>query len=292
MYELIQAGEHSWYIESPAKIGIVDAGGGEVCLIDTGNDGDAAKKALRILNERGWKLRAVFNTHAHVDHIGGNNFLQAHTDCPIYAPPLERFFAEQPGIGVSILFGATVPKELHNKFFIAKGSRVLPFSPEVFPEGLEPIPLPGHSHDMYGFRAPDGVVFLADALVSAATLDKYQVSFVFNVGVYLETLEKIKTMSASLFIPSHAEATEDIVPLTQKNIDKALEITDFITGFCREPADHEQVLKALFDRYSLRMSLQQYVLVGCTARSYMSWLRDTNRVEIICEKDRLLWRSV
>ena len=292
MYELIQAGERTWYIECPAKIGIFDAGGGEVCLIDTGNDGDAAKKALRILNERGWRLRAVFNTHAHVDHIGGNNYLQSRTGCPVYAPPLERFFAEQPGIGVSILFGATVPKELHNKFFIARGSDVLPFSPEVFPEGLEPIPLPGHSHDMYGFRTSDGVVFLADSLVSAATLEKYQVSFVFNVGVYLETLERIKAMSAPLFIPSHAEATGDIVPLAQMNIDKAFEIADVIAESCAGGAVFDDVLKALFDRYSLRMSLQQYVLVGCTARSYLSWLRDTGRVEIVPDGDRLLWRAI
>ena len=30
MYELIQAGERSWYIESPAKIGIFLLGGGGV----------------------------------------------------------------------------------------------------------------------------------------------------------------------------------------------------------------------------------------------------------------------
>ena len=292
MYELVQAGERTWYIESPAKIGIVEVGGGEVCLIDTGNDGDASKKALRILDERGWKLRSVFNTHAHVDHIGGNHYLQTHTGCPIYAPPLEQFFAEQPGIGVSILFGATVPRELHSKFFIAKGSRVLPFSPDVFPDGLEPVALPGHSHDMYGFRTSDGVVFLADSLVSAATLEKYHVSFVFNVGVYLETLEKVKAMSASVFVPSHAEACADIAPLAQTNIDKSLEIADVITGACEGGRCFESVLQAVFDRYSLRMSLQQYVLVSCTVRSYLSWLRDSGRLEIICEKDRLLWRTV
>ena len=38
MYELVQVSENSYYIESPAKIGLVRLGGDEVCLIDSGNE--------------------------------------------------------------------------------------------------------------------------------------------------------------------------------------------------------------------------------------------------------------
>ena len=41
MYELIQVTDRSYYIQSPAKIGLVKLGGAEVCLIDSGNDKDA-----------------------------------------------------------------------------------------------------------------------------------------------------------------------------------------------------------------------------------------------------------
>ena len=49
MYELIRAGERSWYIDCPAKIGICLLDGADVCLIDSGNDRDAGKRALRTL---------------------------------------------------------------------------------------------------------------------------------------------------------------------------------------------------------------------------------------------------
>ncbi|MEI3000471.1 MAG: hypothetical protein V8T86_06160, partial [Victivallis sp.] len=49
MYESIRAGERSWYIDCPAKIGICLLDGADVCLIDSGNDRDAGKRALRIL---------------------------------------------------------------------------------------------------------------------------------------------------------------------------------------------------------------------------------------------------
>lgn len=76
MYELIQLTEHDYYIDCPAKIGLVKAADDEVFLIDSGNDKDAGKKIYRILESNKWKLKAIFNTHSHADHIGGNRFLQ------------------------------------------------------------------------------------------------------------------------------------------------------------------------------------------------------------------------
>ena len=53
MYELVQVTENSYYIQSPAKIGLVKLSGGEVCLIDSGNDKDAGRKVRKLLDENG-----------------------------------------------------------------------------------------------------------------------------------------------------------------------------------------------------------------------------------------------
>lgn len=63
MFELHQIGAQSYYIQSPAKIGLVKTGEHEVCLIDSGNDKDAGRKIRHILDVNGWTLRAIFNTH-------------------------------------------------------------------------------------------------------------------------------------------------------------------------------------------------------------------------------------
>ena len=48
MYELIQAKGSSYYIESPAKVGLVRLNDAEVCLIDSGSDKDAGARCVSI----------------------------------------------------------------------------------------------------------------------------------------------------------------------------------------------------------------------------------------------------
>lgn len=290
MYELIQVTEKTYYIQSPAKIGLVRLNGSDVCLIDSGNDKDAGRKVRQILDAGGWKLSAIYNTHSNADHIGGNRYLQNQTGCRIYAPGIERDFTVHPLLEPSFLYGGFPAKDLRHKFLMAQESASAELTADVLPEGFELIPLPGHFFDMCGFRTPDNIVFLADCLSSRETLEKYRISFIYDVAAYLETLEKVKGMTAALFIPSHAAATEDISALAQYNIDTVNDIAGRILELCAEPLCFEQLLKILFSEYSLTMNFEQYVLVGSTVRSYLSWLKDKGELAVLFDDGMLLWR--
>ena len=291
MYELVKVADNSYYIQSPAKIGLFTVGVNKACLIDSGNDKDAGKKVRRILDENGWVLQAIYNTHSHADHIGGNQYLQKQTGCRIYAPGIERDFTEHPILEPSFLYGANPPKELRHKFLMAQGCEVLPLTDEVLPDGMQLIPLPGHSWDMVGFRTADDVVYLADCLSGRETLEKYQVGFVEDVGAYLETLEAVQNLKARLFVPSHAEPVEDITELARLNIRKTHEIADAITEICRSPTPFEEILKSLFGHYRLRMTFEQHALIGSTVRSYLTWLKEQGRIQAYIEDNMLLWEA-
>ena len=291
MFELVPITERCWYIESPAKIGLVRLDEEHVCLIDSGNDKDAGRKIRQHLDRNGWKLTAIYNTHSNADHIGGNQYLQRQTGCRIYAPGVEQAFTRAPVLEPSFLYGGYPPKDLRHKFLLAQPSEAEPLTPELLPEGMEMIPLPGHFFDMAGFRAPDDVVYLADCLSSRETLEKYRIGFIYDVKAYLETLETVKGMSARMFVPAHAAATEDIAPLAQYNIDTVLEIAETIRSLCREPRTFEDVLQALFQHYGLAMNFEQYVLVGSTVRSYLSWLKDQGELDARFEDSRMIWET-
>ena len=290
MYELIQITDRTYYIQSPAKIGLVRLDDREVCLIDSGNDKDAGKKVRQLLDKNGWSLRAIYNTHSNADHIGGNKYLQAQTGCKVYAPGIEAAFTRYPILEPTFLYGGYPCKDLRHKFLLAQESDVEPLVEAALPEGFELIQLPGHFFDMVGFRTPDDVVFLADCLSSRETLEKYQISFIYDVGAYLDTLEMVKGLKARMFVPAHAAATEEIAELAQYNIDKVQEIADRIQDICQEPQCFDDILQRLFTDYGLAMTFEQYVLVGSTVRSYLSWLRDSGRAEVEFADNRLLWR--
>lgn len=292
MYELIQISEHDYYIQSPAKIGLVKLNDTEVCLIDSGNDKDAGRKVRKILDEHEWTLKAIYNTHSNADHIGGNKYLQGQTGCKIYAPGIECDFTRHPILEPSLLYGGYPCKDLRHKFLLAQESDAEYLTKETLLEGFELIPLPGHFFDMAGFRTPDDNVYLADCLSSRETLEKYQIGFIYDVAAYLNTLEKVKTLKARLFVPAHAEAAEDITELAQYNIDKVNEIADKIVSLCKEPLGFEVILQRLFTEYGLVMNFEQYVLVRSTVRSYLAWLKDTGRLNAVFEKNLLLWEKI
>lgn len=292
MYELIQITERSYYIQAPAKVGLVRLNDADVCLIDSGSDKDAGRKVRQLLDANGWRLTAIYNTHSNADHIGGNKYLQGQTGCRIYAPGIECAFTRHPVLEPAFLYGGYPCKDLRHKFLMAQESGAEPLTEEVLPEGFGLILLPGYFFDMMGFRTPDDVVYLADCLSSKETLEKYQIGFIYDVAAYLETLEMVKTMQAKMFVPAHAEASGEIAALAQHNIDKVWEIAEKILGICGEPLCFESILQRLFFEYGLMMNFEQYVLVGSTVRSYLAWLKDTGRLTARFEKNLLLWERV
>lgn len=291
MYELIQVLNNTYYINCPAKIGLYLDVDKDVYLIDSGNDKEAGRKVRQILDKNGWTLRAILCTHSHADHIGGCKYLQAQTGCKVYAPGVERNFTRHTLLEPALLYGGFPPKALRHKFLMAQESDADELASAELPEGFEIIPLPGHCFEMVGFRTPDDVVFIADCLSSRATLEKYRIGFIYDVQAYLDTLEKVKSLSGAFFVPAHAEACEDVSELAQYNIDTVNEIAGRIKSICTQPVNFEALLKRLFDEYALELSFEQYALVGSTVKSYLAWLMDKGQLKAKCESNLLLWEA-
>lgn len=292
MYELVQVSESCYYVNCPAKIGIYVEDQEHVYLIDSGNDKDAGRKVRQILDKNGWHLTAILNTHSNADHIGGNRYLQGQTGCKIYASGIEAAFTRNPVLEPSFLYGGYPCKDLRHKFLMAQGSDVTDLRDEGFPKEIKVIPLPGHFFDMVGFCTPDDVVFLADCISSRETLEKYAVTFIYDVGAYLETLDKVEKMEAAMFVPAHAEASADVRELVRLNREKVYEIAERILGVCEEPMCFERILQVVFRGYGLSMDMEQYVLVGSTVRSYLAWLKDDGKVSAGCTDGMLLWQKM
>lgn len=289
MYELMHLSGNTYCIQSPTNIGLVKLNDKDVCLIDSGNDKDSGRKIRQILEANNWNLTAIYNTHANADHIGGNKYLQGQTKCKIYAPGIDCAFTNFPILESSFLYGGYPCKDLRHKFLLAAQSNAETLTENELPDGFEVIKLPGHFFDMVGFRTPDDIVFLADCLSSKNILEKYRISFIYDVSSYIKTLEMVKNLQDKMFVPSHAAITEDIAELAQYNIEMVYEIAEKIVSLCKDPVSFEVILQRLFTEYGLTMSFEQYVLVGSTIRSYLAWLKDTDKLNVLFENNMMLW---
>ncbi len=289
--ELIKVGEKTYYIKNPTNIGIYKIDEENVYLIDSGNDKDAGKKIIKIVEEQGWKIKGIINTHSNADHIGGNKVIQDRTGSAIYAYNIEKSFTENPILEPSFLYGGYPFKDLRNKFLLAKESTVTNIENNL-PEGLEYISLKGHFFDMIGIKTSDDVYFLADSLFSEETIMKYHLFFIYDVREYLNTLDYLDTLKGSLFIPSHCEASTDIKLLTSLNRNKIHEVLDVITKYCEKEVTFEEILKYIFDKYSLVMNANQYVLIGSTIRSYLSYLYDEGKITYEFKDNKMLWKKL
>ena len=291
MYELNQVGDKTYYIESPAKIGIYKLSETEVCLIDSGNDKDAGRKVQGIMAEQGWSLKFIFNTHSNADHVGGNAVLQQRLNVPAYTSGIEACFNRYPILESSFLYGGYPVKELRNKFLMTQSSEADDLNNFSLPQGLEILPLEGHYFGMFGVKTDDGVWFLADCMMGENILQKYHASFIYDVAAYLATLDKVEKLEGKWFIPAHAAACQDIKPLVAANRQKVLEICEKLLEWCREPIMFEEVLKKTFDYFQLSMDWNQYVLVGSTIRSYLAYLHEDGKIETTFVNNHLLWHT-
>lgn len=288
--ELIKVGEKTYYIKNPTNIGVYKISETEVFLIDSGNDKDAGKKILKIMDEQGWTVKGIITTHSNADHIGGNKIIQDRTGCKIYATAVEKSFSENPVLEPSFLYGGYPFKDLRNKFLCAKESNVELIDNNL-PDGLEVISLKGHFFEMIGIKTDDNVYFLGDSIFSEETISKYHLFFLYDVKEFLNSLEVLSSLEGKLFIPSHTEASENILELIEINKAKVMEISNKIYEICEEEKIFEEILKIIFDEYKLTLSSNQYVLIGSTIRSYLSYLYEEEKLTFEFKDNRMYWKQ-
>ena len=281
--ELVKLKGNTYILESLNRVGIYVVNENEAIVIDTGVSPDDGKKIMEICASQGWQIKMILNTHAHPDHIGGNQIIQETLGVPIYAVGAEKTIIERPLLLGMMAGGGYPPKFIEANYPFPAGSKAEELTEAVLPEGLELIHLPGHSENMVGFKTADGVVFLGDAVTGMSYLQRYKLQFMFDAKAYLNTFNKLESLKGEIFVPSHGEYVEgSLTELVEANLQSFLEVLSVILmQIIEEKNTYEEILNGVATYYGIKINLTKEMVIGTTIKCSLVYLIEKGFVNIL-----------
>lgn len=287
--ELKQIGPKTFCIEHDTNIGIHFTDDGRMYLIDTGSKGDG-EKIDEILSREGWVPSCIINTHTHIDHIGGNEFLMRKYGIPAYCTDYDMAFAHYSELEAAYMNGG-YPAEKLRTIFAHPGMIGFRSIEKETPDGIDWTYLPGHSFGMIGIRTSDDIWFLGDSYLSRSFLKQYTFGFIYNVEAYIDTLKKLKEFKGALLVPSHGILETDIVPSLEQNLRSVAEMCSMICETCREYRGQDEILQQMYERLRMHARPAQHALLSSTVKSYLTYLQDRNKLECRFVDNIMKWRT-
>ena len=275
-------------------------------LIDSGTDEHDAERIYNALCGicRGpFTLKAVICTHSHADHAGGCAFFARTARCGIWMPYLEKGSMENTLLQSSVAWGGSPLPELRTPYYVPEQCDITRTVSEKDKIELEDgkiitfLPLPGHYFGMLGVvcTVTDGkrVLFAGDAVFSRNVIGKFSIPFMLDPGAFKQTLDMLCSFDAVWYVPSHGAPVRRIQETAEMNKMAVLETEICITDILeKKPMTAEELLAAVADRNCIPMKVAQYVLIGSTIRSYLSYLYAEKRVSFRIENNRMIWSAV
>ncbi|MES2179562.1 MAG: MBL fold metallo-hydrolase [Gemmatimonadota bacterium] len=138
---------------------VIDDSTGHAVLVDPGGEGE---RLVEMIRDSGTTLDAIWLTHAHLDHIGAMNDVQAVFPVPVYMHPLDMPFYTSLSARAAQMYGLPWDQPDATTTAIGEGDILSCGSLE-----FSVMHVPGHAPGQVSFNAP-GISLSGDLLFAGS----------------------------------------------------------------------------------------------------------------------------
>lgn len=274
----------SYCLETPgAVLGIYLCDNNHCLLMDSG-EAAYGQQVVNILDEQGWRVSALINTHAHADHCGANRIIAEAFGAAVYASASEKVFLENTWLIPYTLFSAHPPRYLANRFIVPPVSppaQVIEMGSQVIKGiSLDIIDLGGHTPGQIGIITPDGVLFAGDSLLSNQSYSTFPCLVTVDVQKQLASLDLLREISFNKLCISHGGCIDQPSSLINRNrewVHKLLD--DVVVALQGQSLNREEIVSRIIAQRELTVNTTQYYLVWSTVSAVISYLLDNRLIK-------------
>jgi len=260
----------------------------DIILMDTGVTKDK-EKLEALLDENGFDVKGIINSHAHPDHIGNNKYFKEKYNCiiamPMYeaqicssAMNLKTYYSNNTLTEVKDIYGFMI---FETDVFISDKQSEINFCGADF----KIMHTPGHSPSHICLTTPDNVGYVGDALISYEMIESAKIPFGFVLLEDLKSKDKLLSLDCDKYIIAHKGIYEDITNLIADNIkfyiSRAEETLEFIDG----KMTMGEITKAAVKNFHVRVNnIYKYDLIARMLRAYVDYLYETGKIRLVIDK--------
>lgn len=266
----------------------------EIVLLDSGLA--AERGALeQVLEQNRLRPRAVLTTHAHYDHIGNHNWLQARYGAKLYVTLFDAAITQNP-LTLQACFYTDRTDVLASvyPYMLLQPDQILLPSASHIPVGgadFRILRLSGHAHEHIGFVTPDEVAYLGDLLLSEDVFRSMRLPFHQSWQELLRSIERIRDSRYAAYILAHNAVCTDIQPIADYNLEQLRSYAAVVAALVGESLTQEE----LFTRTAayFRIDLHNMGRIHIFDRIFYSitkYLEEVGLLECVYEGSRLCYR--